>query len=959
MHDSRPPDRTPVHHYTMKAHSRHSPAAGTSSYCHTATHPPRASKSSKTTTTPLASPRPPYSVGQNSPPVRSPGRHHDVRAPSPNYFGLVVESNSDPRESSGLVRDNWSPASASVRSFAAALPKQVSLEPNADFEAFRRQVDINKGKSFSLPTPHHVQPTSHPAPVRPRPPRWHTHTSDAGSEPSSMARSVFSTKERPTSRMDIDQDSLYDSAYVSADSKRNSEASLVPAQIMAMPTYESPRPMDSPRRPLVLAPPDARDPRMSLVENRAEPTSPVGAAMGTRAVTLPSRLDAAAPPMISGANLKELLGTVDDGRLLLLDIRSSQSFAQSRVKGALNLCIPTTLLKRPTFNIQKLQQTFQGGSGSGKFAEWRKMDWIVVYDAHASDKRDAVTAQNMIKKFTNEGFTGHTAILRGGFGMLQKSFSELIDEGSAASPAGQGECKGRINGGLAPVIGGVSLPQATGELDPFFANIRQNIDLADGVGQFEVARPPDLESPLLPQWLREAASKSDHGKRVSDKFLRIEQDEQARMRNAYAAFKLDKDQICKFQLSGVEKGGKNRYKDILPFDHARVRLQNRPAGACDYVNASHLSASRSHKRYIATQGPLPATFDDFWSVIWEQDVRVIVMLTAESEGGQLKCHPYWQGKEFGAIRLRLLSEKKVSLDIDKHRSESGAAYPTQAAADWGRKRANTTTTLETSTPTNPQNAKSQAEAPYVLIRKFALSHSAYPFAPIREITHLYFPAWPDFGTPAQPSHLLALVELANLMQRAALPLETASIVGSRVSPPEGGGVTWHDEPEVDVLARPMLVHCSAGCGRTGTFCAVDSVIDMLKRQRQVRLAAVRAKGSQVDTAMVDRDEELSPRTVRVADAPGFFDLAPALAASNAPAPPGSDPHWPEQDTADLVQKTVEDFREQRLSMVQSLRQYVLCYETILEWVNRTHDRAVNTIGGRRRSGSLQQARRDC
>lgn len=335
------------------------------------------------------------------------------------------------------------------------------------------------------------------------------------------------------------------------------------------------------------------------------------------------------------------------------------------------------------------------------------------------------------------------------------------------------------------------------------------------------------------------------------------------------------------------------------------------------------------------------------------------MLTAESEGGQLKCHPYWRGKEFGAVRLRQLSEKKVSLDIDKHRTESGVTHPTQTAPDWGRKRANTTTTLESSMPTNPQNASGQTEAPHVLVRKFALSHSAYPFAPIREITHLFFPAWPDFGTPAQPSHLLALIELANLMQRAALPLETPSIVGSRASPPECGPVAWHDEPENDALARPMMVHCSAGCGRTGTFCAVDSVIDMLKRQRQARIAGARAKSSQGDTAMADRDEELSPRTVKVADAPGFFDFAPPPVASDVAAPPGSDPHWPEQDTADLIQKTVEEFREQRLSMVQSLRQYVLCYETVLEWLNRTHDGAAKATGARRRSGSLQQARRDC
>jgi len=48
-------------------------------------------------------------------------------------------------------------------------------------------------------------------------------------------------------------------------------------------------------------------------------------------------------------------------------------------------------------------------------------------------------------------------------------------------------------------------------------------------------------------------------------------------------------------------------------------------------------------------------------MIWEQDVRVIVMLTAESEGGQLKCHPYWKAKEFGPIRLRPLSEIRLAL----------------------------------------------------------------------------------------------------------------------------------------------------------------------------------------------------------------------------------------------------------------------------------------------------------
>jgi protein tyrosine phosphatase len=327
----------------------------------------------------------------------------------------------------------------------------------------------------------------------------------------------------------------------------------------------------------------------------------------------------------------------------------------------------------------------------------------------------------------------------------------------------------------------------------------------------------------------------------------------------------------------------------------------------------------------------------------------VVMLTAETEGGQLKCHPYWKGRDFGAIRLKLLSEKKVSLDIDKHRSDSNHTS-SASASEAGRKRANTTTTLESSnqTPRGAQSASTEAP-PYVIVRKFALSHASHPFAPIREITHLHFPSWPDFGTPAQPSHLLALVELANVMQRSALPVETSQI--SKVSALEPSTITWYDEPEVDSRARPMLVHCSAGCGRTGTFCTVDSVIDMLKRQRQAKMASVRARDHDGDVTMGENTDS-SPRSAKHSSffTPGQrsnMERKVARGAANI------DTDWVYDDSVDLIQKTVEDFREQRLSMVQSLRQYVLCYETVLEWVTRMNERAPNAPNGRLRSGSLR------
>ncbi|OLN86631.1 Tyrosine-protein phosphatase 1 [Colletotrichum chlorophyti] len=961
MLDKRSNDGATSVHYTMKTpHSAPRPSPGPrSSHSHSHSQSKLAVPTTKSPkpSTPAASPRMPYSVGQPMPPQKlSPARQYEARAASPNYFGLVVEQSVDPRDSSAMPRDNWSSPTSSVKSFGAALPKQIPIDANPDYEAFKRQADLNRGKGFSLSSSHFPYAPPNPTTLRPRPPRWNTHASDTGSDFSIPRQTI----EKPNNGKEVDQES-HDSAYVSSESKRNSEASIQPPSILNlnMPRFESPRQTESPfERRTTLSRVDDRHPRLSISQNKIDPPAPFQAKSNhPRAETLPPTMETG-PSLITPLQLKQLIEAENsETDLLLLDLRVSQQYAQARIEGALNLCIPTTLLKRATFNLTKLQQTFQNADNEGRFAKWKSTKHLVVYDAYSAEKRDAVSCMNMIKKFSNEGYTGSTYILRGGFNAFAEACPEFVEKGPTPEVAGASSSSPNDGGnrpGVAPVIGGVMLPMASNNPNPFFSNIRQNMDLADGVGQLEIARPSGLESPTLPRWLRDASKPVDHGKQVSEKFLNIEREEQSRMKAAYSMFGGNQKDKNAPQLCGIEKGGKNRYKDILPFEHARVKLQGRPEGACDYVNASHIKSSRSNKRYIATQGPLPATFEDFWSVIWEQDVRVIVMLTAESEGGQLKCHPYWQGRDFGSIKLKLLSEKKVSLDIDKHRSNQGSAAPSAAAAEAGRRRANTTTTLNSSNNT-ASPLPPQGETPHVIIRKFALSHTSHPFAPMREITHLHYPSWPDFGAPAQPSHLLALVDLANVMQRAALPVDTSSLSTSRASPEPA--IAWYDEPEQDQRARPMLVHCSAGCGRTGTFCTVDTVIDMLKRQRlaKLNLKPVRKRDSDGDIKMSGQAEDASPREKT-------FDFNANSRRSSGEVRRGSpvrsplDTSWlaDDSDTMDLIQKTVDDFRHQRLSMVQSLRQYVLCYETIVEYVWRVHEKNSSSVkGGRARSGSLQ------
>lgn len=259
-------------------------------------------------------------------------------------------------------------------------------------------------------------------------------------------------------------------------------------------------------------------------------------------------------------------------------------------------------------------------------------------------------------------------------------------------------------------------------------------------------------------------------------------------------------------------------------------------------------------------------------MVWEQDVRVIVALTAEVERGQVKCHPYWHSGDYGPLKLKTLAEKRISME--SRSIQQDASHITPSIID--RK---ITDYISSGQSTRAVEALEPAgKDPYIVVRHFTLSHSAFPFQPIREITQLQYPYWPDFGTTSQPVHLLKLIERCNKIARSA-----ANNPGPLDAEPAG--------------RRPILVHCSAGCGRTGTFCTVDSVLDMLKRQR-----------------------------------------AKSKASHGAEHPTPDSNRWIYNDDVDLVAKTVEDFRTQRPSMVQNLSQFVLCYESILEWfVSQTGD----------------------
>ncbi|KAL1610284.1 phosphotyrosine-specific ptp2-like protein [Paraconiothyrium brasiliense] len=851
------------------------------------------------------------------------GITNEPKTPSPNYFGLAVDANpeKDVFASSAAqhIRGNWSPPSSNVRSTAAASPRVIPVDQNPEFEQFRRQSENNRGFALgrfdfgtsqgSIPSPSTPAFGFMKAPPSPQSMTLPTTQNEQYEDRKDDGGDNEPKPRSPKRLLSTESSIVYDRP------RRNSPASFLDQdnygrtdELAKFAEMRNVRPS---------LPPRDSSQKLTLSSHRAD--------------TLPAHVvddsKTEGPSMVTPQYIVNILeSSVDE--VLLLDLRVSTQYAGSRIQGALSLCIPTTLLKRASFSVQKLAETFKDDEEKQKFEQWRSSKHIVVYDASSSQMKDAGTCINTLKKFTSEGWTGGSYIIRGGFQEFAAKFPNRISRGSSQAASSPTSSAGTESGlpSIAPVIGGCPMPATQNAANPFFGNIRQNMDLIGGVGQMPVKHPAAMTRSFeeeLPIWLRKAANEKDNGKLVSDKFLHIEKREQKRMQKAlsgqvhYGTPTSGIEAQQSVTLAGIEKGSKNRYNSIWPYEHSRVKLQGVSPGGCDYVNANHVQPSFSNKRYIATQGPLPATFNDFWNVVWQQDVRVIVMLTAEQEGGQLKAHNYWSGKQYGHLHLNTLGERRASLEpskIHRHREQSRPAL--------GQRRSTTANPpskagyFPTESDTSPNS-----EQPYVIVRKFTLSSSDEPFERMREITQLQYSHWPDFGAPAHPTHLLGLIEQCDAACRQV----------------NGGSPSRPDPPNT----RPILVHCSAGCGRTGTFCTVDSVLDMLKRQRQARNAR--------ETTPMDLDPTSPNKTTR-GDRSASMSMSMSMdemtmsrrssnsSGSNAKSS-GDEDDWVNQEDVDLIEKTVEDFRLQRLSMVQSLRQFVLCYESVLEYLVEQHPKS--------------------
>lgn len=396
--------------------------------------------------------------------LKSPGIQNEQQAPrtpSPNYFGLTVEPTDSTAKSAVGPASNWSPPTSSIRSFNPQSPQHIPVDSNPAFEAFRRQAELNQGFSLGHGNLSHFATT--PTTRHERKP---IHQASAVS-PKGQARDTS------VNRMDVDD---ADSAYVSSDSKRQSQASSmgalsffdIPRQESPASIYNPPAPVQARRHQLpghtqrnIPSHLDDRHPRLSLPQNKADPPSPGLKNRDLhRAETLPSALEET-PSFITASQLKCILEESSPSQFLLLDLRVAPQYAQYRIRDALNLCIPTTLLKRPSFNIEKLTDTFKIAEEKERFSKWKSCKYIIVYDARSSEKKDALSAFNTLRKFDNEGWQGQSHILRGGIEEFRISYGSLIDRRSSHEMHSGDEAL--------PVAGGCVMPEAQNNgANPFF-----------------------------------------------------------------------------------------------------------------------------------------------------------------------------------------------------------------------------------------------------------------------------------------------------------------------------------------------------------------------------------------------------------------------------------------------------------------------------------------------------------
>ncbi|CAG02291.1 unnamed protein product, partial [Tetraodon nigroviridis] len=262
---------------------------------------------------------------------------------------------------------------------------------------------------------------------------------------------------------------------------------------------------------------------------------------------------------------------------------------------------------------------------------------------------------------------------------------------------------------------------------------------------------------------------------LADHLERLKANDNLKFSQEYES--IDPGQQFTWEHSNLEVNKpKNRYANVIAYDHSRVLLSAIDGvPGSDYINANYIDGYRKQNAYIATQGALPETFGEFWRMIWEQRSANIVMMTKLEERSRVKCDQYWptRGTEtYGLIQVTLLD----TVELATYCVRTFALFKVGSAS------------------ISRYSEGSEADHSPVLLLQNGSSEK-------REVRQFQFTAWPDHGVPEHPTLFLAFLRRVKAC-----------------NPPDAG---------------PMVVHCSAGVGRTGCFIVIDAMLERIKHEKTV------------------------------------------------------------------------------------------------------------------------------
>ena len=238
----------------------------------------------------------------------------------------------------------------------------------------------------------------------------------------------------------------------------------------------------------------------------------------------------------------------------------------------------------------------------------------------------------------------------------------------------------------------------------------------------------------------------------------------------------------------------------------------------DYTNANFIRGASGSNAYIACQGPLPHTVNDFWRMVVECEVQVIVMACNEQEAGKHKCEKYWKDESdessssnqptatFGKYDVTLLKSREICPDflvrtMRLRWKNDGPPNGNEKFANTNKiepqESCNESSSMVTGAKVQTQAHRDELDSGGDDVQSSEESSSSgSEFDEERTVCQFHYSAWPDHGIPLQVKPLLEMVRLIRDCQAS----ETL----------------------------PVLIHCSAGCGRTGTICAIDFIWGLLR-----------------------------------------------------------------------------------------------------------------------------------